>query len=315
MNSRSQIARITLVFAILTALFIPSRVFAAPAPFDWGSFDSGGSTTYGVYDMNNVTILETGDLAQLIWAGPDGIIDPPNCDGTTAGDDQVLDRSSVQNGAPLPPTLRNRGYISSKTYTFDTESPQSGGVVYIRAWNNSNAASATAYGNSSTTTLSGFATYNALRWFTGMTDCVPLVVTLASFTVSNEPGMLVVAWETTSEVNNQGFNLYRNTDPTPPDGEPLASIPSQAPGSTLGFAYEWIDSNVVFGQTYYYWLEDVDLNGTTTLHGPVSATVETPTAVTLNQLRISNQPTEVWPGWVDTLVKALQELLAPVFFR
>jgi hypothetical protein len=33
--------------------------------------------------------------------------------------------------------------------------------------------------------------------------------------------------------------------------------------------------------SFWYWLEDLDLNGATTLHGPVSATVQTPTAVTL----------------------------------
>ncbi len=33
--------------------------------------------------------------------------------------------------------------------------------------------------------------------------------------------------------------------------------------------------------THWYWLEDIDLGGATTLHGPVSATVSVPTAVTL----------------------------------
>jgi hypothetical protein len=42
------------------------------------------------------------------------------------------------------------------------------------------------------------------------------------------------------------------------------------------------------GQTYWYWLEDVDLSGATTLHGPVSATVQAPTAVTLAQLDASS---------------------------
>ncbi|HAM21517.1 MAG TPA: hypothetical protein DCQ04_04440, partial [Actinobacteria bacterium] len=52
-----------------------------------------------------------------------------------------------------------------------------------------------------------------------------------------------------------------------------------APGSTQGYSYEWRDANVVSGQTYYYWLEDVDLSGNPTLHGPVSATYQIPTAV------------------------------------
>lgn len=34
-------------------------------------------------------------------------------------------------------------------------------------------------------------------------------------------------------------------------------------------------------QIYWYWLEDLDISGATSLHGPVSATVLPPTAVTL----------------------------------
>ncbi|HSN78566.1 MAG TPA: hypothetical protein VL334_26145, partial [Anaerolineae bacterium] len=36
------------------------------------------------------------------------------------------------------------------------------------------------------------------------------------------------------------------------------------------------------GQTYWYWLEDLDLGGTATLHGPISVTLDDPTAVTLS---------------------------------
>jgi hypothetical protein len=187
-------------------------------------------------------------------------------------------------------------------------------VVYIRAWNSNTASAATAHGNSVPSTLAGGGTYNALRWFTGITECEPLAVALAYFTVTNEPNTLVVTWETASEVNNQGFNLYRNTDPTRAD-EPLAFIPSQAPGSSQGFAYEWIDNDVIPGQTYWYWLEDIDLNGITTLHGPASATVETPTAVTMSELSAGNQSIYVWPGWLDILIKGLREFLTPVSSR
>ena len=58
-------------------------------------------------------------------------------------------------------------------------------------------------------------------------------------------------------------------------------MPSQGPGSTQGYAYTYDDLAVQPNQTYWYWLEDVSLSGATTLHGPVSATVQAPTAVTL----------------------------------
>ena len=48
-------------------------------------------------------------------------------------------------------------------------------------------------------------------------------------------------------------------------------IPAEG-SSTQGASYEFIDSEVQNRKTYYYKLEDIDLNGTSTMHGPVSAT-------------------------------------------
>ena len=48
-------------------------------------------------------------------------------------------------------------------------------------------------------------------------------------------------------------------------------IPAQG-SSTQGASYEFIDNDVKNRKTYYYKLEDIDLNGNSTMHGPVSAT-------------------------------------------
>jgi hypothetical protein len=48
-----------------------------------------------------------------------------------------------------------------------------------------------------------------------------------------------------------------------------------AEGSTSqGATYKFIDDNVQNITTYYYKLEDIDLNGKSTMHGPVSAMVK-----------------------------------------
>ncbi len=47
----------------------------------------------------------------------------------------------------------------------------------------------------------------------------------------------------------------------------------------MGAAYSYQDADVLAGQTYWYWLEDMDLNGAATLHGPVSVVFQAPTAV------------------------------------
>jgi CSLREA domain-containing protein len=133
---------------------------------------------------------------------------------------------------------------------------------------------------------------------------VPLAVLLAGFNAQGQANRVLIQWDTVSELGNLGFNLWRGVSPDGPDTQLNASlIPSQSPGSTQGYSYQWIDqADLVSGATYYYWLEDVDLNGSVTRHGPVSATLAAPTAVTLGGLSAS-------PGAAATVAWGLPALL------
>ena len=108
-------------------------------------------------------------------------------------------------------------------------------------------------------------------------------MTLADFSAVQQGDFVLLTWETNSELNNRGFNLYRGTSEAGPDRQLNETlIPSQSPGSPGGFIYTWEDcADLIPGVTYFYWVEDVDIYGTATLHGPVSATYQVPTAVTL----------------------------------
>jgi hypothetical protein len=102
----------------------------------------------------------------------------------------------------------------------------------------------------------------------------PTAVELVSFTATADARAIVVAWETASEVDNLGFNLYRGESP---DGVRVklnrSLIASQFPGSPVGAAYEFVDGLVQRGITYYYWLDAVDVSGSAATYGPVSAQV------------------------------------------
>jgi hypothetical protein len=128
---------------------------------------------------------------------------------------------------------------------------------------------------------------------------VPLAVLLAGFSAEGQSDRVQVQWDTVSEMGNVGFNLWRGVAPDEPDTQLNAGlIPSQAPGSTQGFSYQWIDqADLVPGATYYYWLDDVDVNGVTTRHGPVSATLVAPTAVTLDELSATSAGTAASAAW------------------
>jgi hypothetical protein len=118
---------------------------------------------------------------------------------------------------------------------------------------------------------------------------VPLAAQLADFSVSAEGKHLLVTWQTVSELENLGFNLYRNTSHVGADIMLNSElIPSQAPGSGQGASYSWQDDEVSADTTYYYWLADVDINGIETLHGPISITYQGPSAVTIAQMKASH---------------------------
>jgi hypothetical protein len=142
-------------------------------------------------------------------------------------------------------------------------------------------------------------------------DLIPLAVTLASFAAVQQGDAVLVSWETVSELDNAGFNLYRGTSAAGPETL-LAHVPSAAPGSAQGFAYSHLDENVQAGQTYWYWLEDISLAGATTLHGPVSVTLGAPTAVRLAEMVATPATPAVLPAAGGLALLAALAALAAV---
>ena len=86
-------------------------------------------------------------------------------------------------------------------------------------------------------------------------------------------GGVRLQWRTSYEVDNLGYHVYREED-----GELLRVTPGMVAGSVLfagagtrltaGYSYGWWDRQ---GRaTDWYWLEDIDLDGTRSWNGPVS---------------------------------------------
>jgi hypothetical protein len=118
----------------------------------------------------------------------------------------------------------------------------------------------------------------------------PLAVQLGNFSTLEASDHVLLAWETVSELNNLGFNLYRSANQDNfTNGIQLNEdlISAQAPGSGQGAIYEYEDHEVEAGMTYFYWLEDVHVNGNRTLHGPISISLNMPTVVTTSKLGAS----------------------------
>jgi hypothetical protein len=99
----------------------------------------------------------------------------------------------------------------------------------------------------------------------------PVLVELAEFKAMGLFNKVLLKWTTAAEIENAGFNILRADS----EGGPYVQINAAlipAKGDPMrGHTYRYLDKDAELGKTYYYKLEDVDLNGTRTLHGPVSA--------------------------------------------
>jgi hypothetical protein len=97
-------------------------------------------------------------------------------------------------------------------------------------------------------------------------------IILVKFTAIGQEERVLLEWETASEPDTEGFNLWRSEAA---DGEytrlNTGLIQAQGSGDT-GASYEYVDTEVVKDVTYYYKLEDVDTSGVSTFYGPVRAT-------------------------------------------
>jgi hypothetical protein len=161
-----------------------------------------------------------------------------------------------------------------------------GGVVYLSSAaasisvaggaHGTTTTSATAYGSTSGAagTSSTTLTASSIPGVFSGAQCTPTAVSLESFVARPHGNDVWLEWKTGFEVNNLGFNVYRAED-----GEPVRINPSLIAGTALktrpgkpltaGWSYSWMD-RPPGGNTFpQYYLEDIDLGGNKTWHGPI----------------------------------------------
>ena len=120
-----------------------------------------------------------------------------------------------------------------------------------------------------------------------LSDDAPVYVDLARFKgsggYSDEYGLYYteIQWGTAMEINNDHFNILKSAEEYGDyqiipvwryhdnEWEQLLRILAQGDSSS----YQIFDDDVNAGQTYFYKLEDIDLYGVSTQHGPINITV------------------------------------------
>jgi hypothetical protein len=122
----------------------------------------------------------------------------------------------------------------------------------------------------------------------------PTAVKTDAFSVTQTSSGARLSWHTSGEMHNLGFNLYRDVS-----GQKIKINPSLIAGSALlmresaeqhgARTYGWIDRSTQ--SSGLYWLEDVDVNGIRTLHGPVQAEVQVTPMAQFSSMVSRSSPT------------------------
>jgi len=102
----------------------------------------------------------------------------------------------------------------------------------------------------------------------GFISANPTAVELTEFRSEVTGNRVRLIWETATELNNMGFNLYRASSP---DGVRVQINTDLVPGrgTGLGGDYSYDDPDQLSDGNYYYWLEDVEYDSSTREHGPL----------------------------------------------
>lgn len=121
-------------------------------------------------------------------------------------------------------------------------------------------------------TITGTLPGSALGYFTLGTVTLDnsLPVDLVAFNAIGKYGKILLTWQTASEVNNSGFEIYRSTSE---NGMYELVNQQLIPGhgnSTTSHYYEYLDTEVEEQTTYYYKLYSRDFNGTLNVYEKIS---------------------------------------------
>ena len=247
-----------------------------PANINNGMLNAGEPGIYNLrvqlYDSSNVEIL----------VGPDGILGTSD---DAAGGMFTTTTGDYNFQGLLPGTYRvvvTPGTATSSTPTSTTPddninnnddgTPQVAGVFNGKVTSGLvtlTPGNAGALGNNTVTNATG-ATSNPTVDFGFI--LAPTIVKMEKFDAYTDGGSVELKWSTGDESGNLGFNVYREVN-----GKRHLLNSAPIAGNALRFGtelaasgseYSWTDNKAVGGAVYY--IEDLDMNGSTDLHGAIT---------------------------------------------
>lgn len=86
---------------------------------------------------------------------------------------------------------------------------------------------------------------------------------------------VIIQWSTASEVDTLGFSIYRSENPDGPFTYLVNEEMIPAEGELVrGADYQTLDRNVIPGNTYYYQLHEIQMDGEKETFGPITITAK-----------------------------------------
>ncbi|MBN1559661.1 right-handed parallel beta-helix repeat-containing protein [candidate division KSB1 bacterium] len=114
-----------------------------------------------------------------------------------------------------------------------------------------------------------------------------LAVELSTFNATYRDGAIDLMWTTESESLSLGFNILKSCDRENDYVKLNATLITAAGTSSEQHTYHFVDEEIEERQTYYYILQELDIEGRLSQYGPVSVTAEvsssSPTQINLYQ--------------------------------
>ncbi|MDY0151381.1 MAG: LamG-like jellyroll fold domain-containing protein [Candidatus Cloacimonas sp.] len=197
-------------------------------------------------------------------------------------------------------------FTGNKTVTFYWDATDDGsfnwGSLEPAVYDGVNEYAPTAYDVSSnprwaTVSLPSFA---GSTYTIGRSDEDTLPVELSSFLVTvNAYNKVLVQWITQSETDVSGFRLYRGTSDFVDEAICL-NVFIPATNTSQMQMYQFVDTELTEPGTYNYWLENLDLDGSSMMHGHVtvifSNIVSEPPSIPIMHGLISSYPNPFNPS-------------------
>ncbi|MBN1997767.1 T9SS type A sorting domain-containing protein [candidate division KSB1 bacterium] len=108
---------------------------------------------------------------------------------------------------------------------------------------------------------------------------IKLKVELSSFVAESYDGTVMLDWQTSYELENAGFYIFRSRSKS----TPYVKISEKMIRPNSSGRYAYLDNAVEVGETYFYKVGAVDVFGNTSLHGLVEIKVSAPLTYDLSQ--------------------------------